>query len=474
MKKKEFAYLRIAGIIEHQILNNILRKGEKLPSLRTVCREYGVSQNTALNAYFRLENKRLIETRPKSGYYVKYSRTRLPSIPEKSTPTGVANYYDNDILVSKVYDSIGEEHNAQLALGTPSNELLPIAKLNKGLILASRILKGSGVAYEKVEGNEKLRRQVARWAFPMESNLTSSDIITTNGCLNALSYSLMAVTSKGDTIAMESPVSFGMLQLARALQLKVLELPTDPKKGVDINALEDVLKRKKVKAFLLISNFSNPLGSCMPDKNKKAAVRLAETYNIPLIENDINGDVYFGQQRPKSCKSYDRSGMVLWCSSISKTLAPGYRVGWVAPGKFKESVLRMKLYHSISSTSITQEVIANFLETGRYENHLRKLRHTMHGNLLKYSGAIADYFPEGTLASDPQGGFVLWVELPENIDTMKLFEKAIPRKISFAPGRIFTLQNQYCNCLRLNFGLMWNENMEGSLRSLGELAKSMA
>ena len=470
--KNEFVYLRIAGVIENQILDNILRTGDKLPSLRTICREYGVSQNTALNAYYHLESKMLIETRPQSGYYVRYSRTRIPSIPKITNPSMIASYGDGELMVSKVYGNLGEDSNLALSLGTPANELLPIAKLNKGLLQATRDLKGSGVTSDKVEGNERLRRQIARWSFAMECNFTHEDIITTNGCLNALSYCMMAVTEKGDTVAMESPVSFGMLQLAQALGVKVLELPTHPQTGVDLNAYEDALKNKQVKASLLISNFSNPLGCCMPDEHKKTAVELSEKYNVPLIENDLNGDVYFGQQRPKSCKTFDKSGIVLWCGSVSKTLAPGYRVGWVAPGRFKEKVLRMKLFLTIASTSITQEVIAGFLETGRYENHLRKLRHTLHGNFLKYSRAIADYFPEGTLASRPQGGFVVWAELPGNIDTIDLYEKALRHKISFAPGRIFTLQNQYANCLRLNYGLLWNDQLEKSLQALGNLAKA--
>lgn len=469
--KNDFKYLRIAEVIERQILGNTLKMGDKLPSLRTLCREYGVSQNTALNAYYYLEGKMLVEARPQSGYYVSYSTERIPSVLQKTNPSTIANHGDNELLVSRVYGNLGESGHLALALGTPENELLPIAKLNKALVEATRDLKGSGVASDKVEGNESLRRQIARWAYAMESHLTPEDIITTSGCLNALSFCMMAVAEKGDTVAMESPISFGMLQLAQALGIKVLELPTHPQTGVDLNAFEEALKNKNVRASLLISNFSNPLGSCMPDENKKAAVKLSEKYNKPLIENDLNADVYFGQSRPKSCKTFDTTGIVLWCGSISKTLAPGYRVGWVAPGKLKEKVLRMKLYLTIASTSITQEVIANFLETGRYEHHLRKLRTTLHGNMLKYSQIIGKHFPQGTRASRPQGGFVLWVELPERIDTMKVYERNSRKKISYAPGRIFSLQNQYNNCLRLNYGLLWNKDLEKRLIELGELLK---
>jgi DNA-binding transcriptional MocR family regulator len=470
--KSDFVYLKIAGLLEQQILNNTLRAGDKLPSLRAICTGYGVSQNTALSAYYHLESKTLIETRPQSGYYVKYAGSQIPSLPHASSPSAMAGFGTSELLVSKVYDSLGEGGSLPLSLAAPAHELLPIAKLNKGLLQATRDLKGSGVAYDKAEGNERLRRQVARLAFTMGYSLGYEDIMTTSGCLNALSYCLMAITEKGDTVAMESPVSFGMLQLAEALGLKVRELPTDPQTGVDLNAFETALKSGEIKASLLISNFSNPLGSCMPDLNKQTAVQLSEQYGVPLIENDLSGDVYFGQQRPRSCKTYDRTGIVLWCGSVSKTLAPGYRVGWVAAGQFREKVLRMKLYHSISTTAVTQEVIGGFLETGRYESHLRKLRHTLHGNMLRYSRAIADYFPEGTRASRPQGGFVLWVELPTAIDTAGLYEKALARGISFAPGKIFTLQDQYHHCMRLNYGLVWNDQLDSQLKALGHLAKS--
>ncbi|HEV7232458.1 MAG TPA: PLP-dependent aminotransferase family protein, partial [Bacteroidia bacterium] len=242
--------------------------------------------------------------------------------------------------------------------------------------------------------------------------------------------------------------------------------------GVEIDALKKALEKKKIKLCLLVSNFSNPLGSCMPDEHKKEVVRLMEKHNVPLIEDDLYGDVYFGNHRPKSCKTYDESGIVLWCGSVSKTLAPGYRVGWVAPGKFKEQVIRTKLYHSISSNTLMQETIGNFLETGRYEHHLRKLRHTLHTNSLQYLRSIAEYFPEGTKVSRPQGGFLLWIELPGKTDAVRMFEKALQSQISIAPGRMFTLQKQYNNCLRLSYGLVWNERVENALKLIGRLAKN--
>lgn len=466
---KEHLYLRIAGTIEQQIVREVWRVGDRLPSIRMICREHGVSMSTAMQAYYELERKALIESRPQSGYYVARSPRRQLPIPPTSKPSDAGHGDAQEDLMSKVFHSLGKRDVIRLSLGVPADELLPIARLNKGLVQAMRALPGSGTAYEDVQGNVRLRRGIARWAFSWDGRLDEEDIVTTAGCMDALSYCIMALTRRGDTIAVESPVYTGILQLARSLGLKVLELPTHARTGVDPDDLKKVLP--KIKVCLLVSNFNNPLGSCMPDEHKKAVVQLMEQYNVPLIEDDIYGDVYFGDNRPRCCKTYDESGIVLWCGSVSKTLAPGYRVGWVAPGRFKEQIVRAKLLHAISSTTITQEVIAGFLDNGRYESHLRRLRHTLHGNCLQFTRAIADHFPEGTRVSRPQGGFVLWVDLDKKIDTAALYEDAIRQRISIAPGSMFTLKKQFGNCMRLSYGLAWNAGLDDALRQLGDMVK---
>lgn len=470
---KDLLYLRIARNIQQQIHSQVWKVGDKLPSIRMVCREHGVSMSTAAQAYLELEKKALIEARPQSGYYVAYCPRRQPEVPVTSMPGDEVAEHDPRIIVDKVFRNIGNKDMTLFSLSVPANELLPIAKLNKGLVQASRNLSDSGTGYEPIQGNPKLRRQVARWSFNWGGSLSDDDIVTTAGCMNAISFCMMSLTSRGDTIAVESPVYFGIMRLADSLGLKVLELPTHARTGIDPDALKKALEQHKIKLCLLVSNFNNPLGSCMPEEHKKEIVKLLEHHNVPLIEDDLYGDVYFGDSRPKCCKSFDESGLVLWCGSVSKTLAPGYRVGWVAPGRFKNEVIRMKQVHSISTTTITQEVIAGFLETGRYESHLRKLRHTLHTNCLQYIRAIADYFPDGTRVSRPQGGFVLWVELDKRIDTMELYERAIRRKISIAPGRMFTLREQFDNCMRLSYGLQWSGQLDDTLKLLGKTIKGM-
>jgi DNA-binding transcriptional MocR family regulator len=471
--KTDYIYSAIASNIEKQIVSGVLKMGDKLPSVRVISRENGASISTILQAYYTLESKGLIEARPQSGYYVTHCSRLLPGMMTTSNPNNNSRENDIDSIIARVYTEVGKKDNLIFSVGVPSSDLLPLAKLNKSVTQAVRELEDGGTAYESVLGNTRLRRQIARHSYTWDGDLTEDDIITTAGCMNALANCMVSLASKGDTIAVESPVYFGILQLARSLGLNIIELPTNAQTGIEIEALERELKSNKIKLCLLVSNFSNPIGSCMPDEHKKKVVQLMEHYNVPLIEDDLYGDVYFGSHRPKSCKTYDESGMVLWCGSFSKTLAPGYRVGWVAPGKFKSSIIKTKLFHNLSSTTITQEAIGIFLENGRYENHLRKMRHTLHGNSLNFLRTISEHFPEGTKVSRPQGGFILWLELPKSINTMDLYELALRHGISIAPGRMFTSKQQYSNCLRLSYGVAWNDEVKFGLEKLGMLANSI-
>lgn len=469
--RDDFKYAEISNNIAQLIKNGVLKAGDRLPSVRMLCREHGISMNTAKRVFMELEAQSLIAPKPQSGYFVsRLSYQRLP-LPEVSKPSGAASNKEPEELTRKVFASMGKTDLTLFSVGVPSGELLPLAKLNKEIMHATRELKDSGTGYEELQGNEKLRRLIAARSIYWNGHLHENDLVTTAGCMNALSFCMMAVGKPGDTIAMESPCYPGSLRLAKSLGLKVIELPTHPATGVEIDALKKVIH--KINLCLLVPNFNNPLGSCMPDAHKKEVVALLAKHNIPLIEDDIYGDLYFGAQRPTCCKAFDEEGIVLWCSSVSKTLSPGYRVGWVAPGRYKEKIIKLKLVHAISSSSLTQEAVANFLKSGRYENHLRKLRQALQQNYQQYVQAIAAYFPEGTKTSRPQGGLSLWVEFGKSIDTAELFDRALRQKISIAPGRVFTMQDQFENCMRLSLGLPFSEATAHKLKQLGRLVRSM-
>jgi DNA-binding transcriptional MocR family regulator len=469
--KKDFLYAEIANNIAGLIRNELLKPGDRLPSVRMLCLEYGISMNTAKRVFLELEAQSLIGSKPQSGYFVSQSTYRRLPLPEVSKPSPVIGGKEPDPLIRKVYATIGKNDLTLFSIGAPSSELLPLAKLNKEMMRATRELTNSGTGYEQLQGNENLRKMIAARSLSWGGNLRENDLVTTAGGMNALSFCMMALGKPGDTIAIESPCYPGILQLAGSLGLKVLELPAHPATGIEMGALKKAIP--KINLLLLVPNFNTPLGSCMPDEHKKETVRLLTRHGIPLIEDDIYGDLNFGAQRPNCCKSFDENGTVLWCGSVSKTLAPGYRVGWVAPGKYKEQIMKLKLVHAISSPAITQEAVAGFLRSGRYESHLHKLRQVLRNNCQHYMDSIAGYFPEGTKTSRPQGGLALWVECNKKVNTTELFDSAIKQKIAISPGRMFTLQNQFENCMRLSLGLPWSEAVQNSLKVLGRLVAEM-
>lgn len=467
---KDVLYLKIANAVTEQIKSETLQFGDRLPSLRSAQKLYNVSLNTVKQAYMELESRSLVESRPKYGYYVSQTSQRklaLPSVAKMKVSEGENTPED---LIGKVFGTIAGTDVTQFALGIPGKSLLPVAQMKKCMINVIKAKHDSGTNYEPVQGSEKLRREIAKWSIVMEGKITEDDLVITSGAMNGVYNCLMAVTKPGDCVAVESPVYFGILQAIQLLGLKAVEIPTHPITGVDLDALKKVLP--KLSACCFVVNYNNPLGFQMPDDNKKELVKMLTEHNVPLVEDDVYGNIYFGAGRPKPCKFYDEAGIVMWVGSVSKTLAPGYRVGWVAPGKFKEKIIRQKLVQTVSSPSLFSDVIADFLEHGRYDHHLRMFRKKLYANYLQIQKSVTQYFPDNTKISEPKGGFMLWLELDKRICTEDLYDEAVSQKLNFAPGRMFSQYNQYQNCMRLNYALEWTDRVESDLEKLGKMIKN--
>ncbi|HEV8272265.1 MAG TPA: PLP-dependent aminotransferase family protein [Chitinophagaceae bacterium] len=466
-------YLQVANGVERMIADDILKIGDKLPSVRLLSEEYGISMGTAFQAYYHLEGKGLIESRPKSGYYVRFNFRRFPDLPKVIQPEPVSSEVSVKETINSIYGDISSHIKMNFAIAVPDASLLPTAKLNKSVIHALRKSKDHCIGYENTQGNIDLRKQIVKLAFNWGGKFKSDDIIVTSGCLEAINLCLRAVTQNGDTVAVESPNYFGIYQSLENMGLKVVEISSNPATGLDIDCLEKSIEKFNIKACIVTPNFNNPSGSCMPEENKKRLVEIITKHNIALIEDDIYGELYFGRSRPRTCKYYDTKGLVMHCASLSKSLAPGYRIGWTIPGKFIEDVKQIKRTSDISSPSLTQAAMAHFLGNGRYEYHLKNLRRALHTQYLKYTQAIIEYFPEGTKLSRPQGGFVLWVELPKKVNASKLRLEAMKHHISVVPGKIFSVRCNYNNFIRISFGKPWNEDMDYGLMMLGKIVKKM-
>ena len=471
----EHIYLQVATGIEKMIDEDVLKIGDKLPSVRLLSEEYGISMGTAFQAYYHLEGKGLIESRPKSGYYVRFNNKRYPGLPQMMPAQPVSAEVSVKEMINSIYSDIAASNNViNLALAAPDISLLPAAKLNKSVMHALRNTKDHCIGYELTQGSLELRKQIAKLAFNWGGKIKPDDIVVTSGCLEAITFCLRAVTKPGDTIAVECPLYFGFYQAIESLGLKAVEISSDPVTGIDLDCFQKAIKKFDIKACVVVPNFNNPLGSCMPEENKKKLVNIITKHNIPLIEDDIYGELYYGKSRPSTCKLYDTRGLVMHCSSLSKSLAPGYRIGWTIPGKFLEQVKQLKRINNISNPTLTQAAVAHFLGNGRYEYHLKNLRKALHTQCLRYVQSIIDNFPQDTKVSRPHGGFVLWVELNKQVDSFKLRAEAMKHHISIVPGKIFSSKCDYSNCIRISFAKPYDEDVEYALRLVGKLAKKLA
>ena len=456
----------ITGLVDH----GVLRPGSRAPSLRRLSKEQQTSLSTALQAYQLLEDRGVLEARPRSGFYVARRAKVSLEAPAISRPPGTPTSVAISATVLKLLEYAADPRLVPLGCAIPSTELLAAGRLDRFLARVARVKGIHYNVYTTPKGDLPLRQEITRRALRWGQAQSPEDIVITCGCTEALTLALKAVARPGDTIAIESPTYFGLLHVLEALDLKALELPTDSATGVDLLALERALETKSVKACLLSSSFNNPLGCTMPDEKKIALLRLLAKHDLPLIEDDVYGDIYFGAERPKPFSALDPSGNTIYCSSFSKTIAPGYRIGWLATRRHMQRVLEQKLAFTLSSPALPQAALADFLSCGGYDSHLRRVRRTFAENIDQMTRAIERSFPSGTKASRPAGGFVLWVELPKPIDSRALFDEALRRGICFVPGDVFSASGRFTHCLRLSCGHGWDRRIEDGLTTIGALA----
>jgi len=469
-----FRYLRLADRIAEKISSGLYRAGEKLPSIRTLHSQAGASITTVSQAYAELETRGLIEARPKSGYYVA-PRFRdilpLPSAPRHQVRPEKVQV---NVLAEAMQETIDDQGMLSLGAALPPPDILPVKQLAASTrTVATRYLRNNGAGYGSPAGLLSLRRQIAKRMVGCGVECSAEEIILTSGCMEAITLCLRAVAEPGDTILLESPTFVCDLQLIEDLNMLALEIPTDPQTGIDLDALAEAVDEHGAKACIVNPNFQNPLGFRMPTANKRRLLEFLTARQIPIIEDDIYGELYFGASRPTIMKAYDQQGMVLYCSSFSKTLAPDLRVGWTLPGRYLQRVQRLKFNSSIASSKLNQMIMDDFLESGYFDRHLRRMRDVIHNRVATMARMIANYFPAGTKISAPQGGYILWVQLDERVNGFELFNRAKKAGISILPGEICSSTGGYQNCIRLSCWHPWSEQLEDGIKKLAALVEEL-
>ena len=466
----EYHYLRLANELEQKIRSGKYRAGEKLPSLRSLRSQTGRSLSTVYQAYAELENRGVVDVRDKSGFYARPLLEKILPLPAGGKDIVRPHAVAINALSSMIQNSMTRPRMLPFGAAIPSPTLLPLKQLAAEVrSAAGKYATGQAIGYGHPMGLPALRSEIAKHTVGLYGRAHGEEILITNGCMAAIDVCLRTVARAGDIILVESPTFLCYLQLIEDLNMQALEIPVDPDRGLDMELLARALAEHDVRAALINANFHNPLGCVMDTASKRDLVELMARRQVPIIEDDIYGDLYFGETRPLPLKAFDREGLVLYCSSFSKSLAPDLRVGWTMAGRYRDKVERLRFNASIAGSQLGQLAIAGFMATGGYERHLRRLRNALKKQASDYALAVARHFPAGTRISAPQGGLFLWIELDRSIDGLHLFDLALQEEIAILPGTLCSGTDRYRHCLRLNCGYPLDERHEKGIQTLGRL-----
>ncbi|MBU9480907.1 PLP-dependent aminotransferase family protein [Burkholderia multivorans] len=466
-------YQALADELTVAITSGRLPAGSNLPSLRECAAKRKLSLNTVTAAYRLLEDRGLIVARPQSGFYV-CSDLPEPQYSLRSIPKDAVGEAQQD-LMSLVLEAQHRPGHLDLAFAGPrGRRFYPGERLAR---LTNSVLKRHTdliTAYALPPGSDLLREQIARRSRRLGMTLSANDIVLTHGAVEALHLALRAVTRSGDYVGIEAPSYFNLYPLLSSLGLKAIEIPTHPQQGLDVDAVEKLLCEKRVTALVVMPTVHNPLGCTMPIGEKQRLAKLVNQHSVPLIEDTVYAELQYVEPLEPAVKAFDRKGWIMVCAGFSKTLAPDYRLGWIDGGRFGDVIQRLKFSASASESMLLSETIGLFLKSGGYEHHLRGLRRLYFSQVAATRGLIAQHFPVGTRATQPTGGFVLWIELPPVVDSLKLFHAALAEGIVTMPGQVYSKGPRYRHCLRLSCCQEMDQRYTDAVRTLGRLACALA
>ncbi|MBV7482448.1 PLP-dependent aminotransferase family protein [Bordetella sp. BOR01] len=467
-------YQRLADHYRRAIHSGALAPAERMPSVRALVRTHRVSLSTALQACRQLEDDGLVEARPRSGYFVRprHRGTTLPaSEPDPRQPLDPASYVG---IHDRVSDFVAqcERHatSVNFALSAASAAHYPADALKQAMIRTLRNHPEMLVSRVPPMGHADLRSVLARRALELGMSLAPDDIVVTHGCIEAVNLALRAVARPGDTIAVESPVYFGLLQILESLGMRALEIPTSPQHGMSVDALELALRtHPHLRAVVVVPTFQNPLGCVMPDTEKARLAALCERHQIALIEDDTYGALCDDNQLRPAVKSWDHTGNVIYCASMHKTLAPGMRLGWMTGGRWASRIAMLKFAQSRSNEPLAQVAVAEYMGSKAYDRHLARLRQQLKTQRMRVAEAIDRHFPAGTRLNVPDGSMLLWIEMPGRRSSTRVFEQALAQGIRIAPGTMFSNSDRYNHFLRLSCGSTYTPQIEQAVRTLGNI-----
>ena len=454
-------YLQLEQQLSRLISAGRLVQGDKLPSIRSLCNEYQMAKGTVLHALERLEARGLIEARPRSGYYVCLAAEQ--KIPSDFVPAPL------EARVSDVLLEIMQAGSAfDLCPGAGDESTTGLELLNRSMNRAMRQQRGkSHLYYDSPYGLAPLREQLRQRLLKRGLTVSQDEICITSGCQNSLFLALMATCQPGDTVAVESPGFYGVLQLLEQLKLRVIEIPSSSQSGMMMDALQAAAEKWGIRACVVSPCFSTPTGALMPEHSRVRLLEMAETHDFAVIEDDIYADTALGVV-PDPLKSLDTTGRVILCSSFSKTLSKDLRVGWISAGRWHKNVVQLKLVTQLASPTSVQKGVTDFIASGAYTAHLKRQQHRLKQQRDQLLAEIRSWQGVHT-TSIPEGGLSLWVELTPERNTLTLFHSLKSRGVMITPGTLFSNEDKFKNALRISYFHPWNKQRLNALNSIAAI-----
>jgi DNA-binding transcriptional MocR family regulator len=466
-------YSQLASEFRRQIDGGVLRVGDKLPSIRALGRGRRLSAATVMEAYLRLERDGYVRPRDRSGFYVTQPVARGCPEPQSATavvppaPVGIS------ALVADVLAQTGNSKLVPLGVSMTGPSMLPVARLNRAFRRALARWPLHSARYGDIPGHLSLRRQIARRSMACGVASDPGEVIVTNGGMDALNLALRAVARPGEIVAVDCPTYFGVLQALEAAGLRAVEVPADPRTGIDLNLLEHAIRRHRVKAVLTMTTCHNPLGTVMTDAAKSDLVELTARHNIPLVEDGVYAELVYSEADRRPAKAFDRKGLVIFCGSFSKALAPGLRIGWIEAGRFRGRIEALKGITSLMTAALPQLAVAELLESGFYDRYAKRLRVQAADQTSGYLQALADVFPPGTRMTRPAGGNLIWVQLTSGLDGTALYKSLLEQGIGIFPGEIFSAGGKHRGFVRISCGTPWSPAIERAIGVIGRTCREL-
>ena len=464
-------YSELAARLQEDIAARRLNPGQRLPSVRELCRTFRASPATVTHALHLLEDAGLIEARPRSGFYVRRPDHQL-QVPSQTAPT-LARPLPVALSAQRALmrEFHRSDHCDRLCRALIDPDCYPGVTLQRIMTLQARRDPTILAQMSVCGGSSALREQLARRSVLLGCHWDAEEVLITHGETEAVHTFLRLFTKPGDVVAIQSPSHMALLNLLDMLGVQVLEIPAHPVDGLSVEALAFALKREKIAACVLTANFPNPTGSLMSDAAKKRTVALLAEHGIPLIEDDTAGEIYFGKNRPLPFKAFDQTGNVYYCSDLGFLVGPGISVGFAVTGNQRFAFEYALMAKGEPPPLLFQRTLAAFMASGLFEPYLRRLRRTLADYTSAHRAAVEAHFPAETRMASAPGGILIWVELPHAIDTTELQRRALDHDIRFAPGRLFSLDASFYNCMRLNAGHRFRAETEAEIATLGRLIR---